>query len=402
VKGCLAGVIHRGRSYASTGILSELGPVERFVIIGNGPAGRAVAEELAAAGAGEVVLIGREHPVPFSRPGLIYLALGAMRVADLELPIPLGVQAVKGEAVAWSPEGRWVELADGRREAFTQVIWAVGARARKFPGAVDPAFPVFSLQTLGDGQTLSPLYPRRWGVVGGGLVGAEMAEWGVARGAETHWWVREPRLWADRLSEAESAALAARVRGFGVNLHLGTSVGALGKPVATSSGTFEVDAVGVAIGVEPVPVPGGAAGAHVVGDAAGRGAGSWSEAVREGRDLGRQLAGQPALERPSYRDDRSRCFDRSVTVLSARPPAHEVEAVDARTCRSIRLGFDEQGRWVQVVAMGWKLRADRIGRAFEAGLERRDLVQMRPFFNEPEGTRLPEKEWLQLLGIHPQ
>ena len=163
-----------------------------------------------------------------------------------------------------------------------------------------------------------------------------------------------------------------------------------------------LDAVGVAIGVEPVPVPGGADGAHVVGDAAGRGAGSWSEAVREGRDLGRQLAGRPAVERPSYRDDRSRCFDRSVTVLSARPPAHEVEAVDARTCRSIRLGFDEQGRWVQVVAMGWKLRADRIGRPFEAGLERRDLLQMRPFFNEPEGTRLPEKEWLQLLGIHQQ
>ena len=380
--------------------------MERFVIIGNGPAGRAAAAALAASRSGEVVLIGREHPVPFSRPGLIYRAMGAMRDADLELPVPGGVQAVHGEVVAWSPEERWVELAGGRREPFSQVIWAVGAKARPFPGTVDPGFPVFSLQEWGDAQTLSHQHPRSWGVVGGGLVGAELVEWGVGRGAETNWWVREPHLWSERLTEEESSALARRVRGFGVHLHLATPVHRLGSPVVTAKGEFQVEAAGVAIGVVPNAIPGDACSldaiahvphAHAIGDVAPDGPRSWEAAARAGRELGMRLAGKPFSASPPFSDDRTRCFDRTVTTLTARTPAWEVSTVDARTARSLRLGFDEQGRWVRAVAMGWKLRSHAIKAAFAAGAPVDALADARPFFNEPEGTRLPHDAWAQLL-----
>lgn len=380
--------------------------MERYVIIGNGPAGRAAAAALASARAGEVVLIGREHPVPFSRPGLIYRAMGAMRDADLELPIPPGVEAVHGEVEDWDPGSKEVTLADGRRMPYTQVIWAVGAQARPFPGAVEPGFPVFSLQEWGDAQILSHQRPRSWGVVGGGLVGAELVEWGVGRGAETHWWVREPHLWSERLTPDESAALTSRVRGFGVNVHLGTTVEQLGRPVLTSNGAFEVDATGVAIGVVPNAIPGGFSwdqiarlpNAHAIGDVAPEGPRSWEEATRAGRELGMRLAGAACSPAPPIEDDRTRCFDRTVTTLTARKPHWEVSTVDPRTARSLRLGFDEQGRWVRVVAMGWKLRAHAIKAAFAAGYSVDALADGRPFFNEPEGTRLPLVAWAELLN----
>jgi hypothetical protein len=218
--------------------------------------------------------------------------------------------------------------------------------------------------------------------------------------------VREPHLWSERLTEEESSALARRVRGFGVHLHLATPVHRLGRPVVTAKGEFQVEAAGVAIGVVPNAIPGGACSldaiahvphAHAIGDVAPDGPRSWEAATRAGRELGMRLAGMPFSASPPFSDDRTRCFDRTVTTLTARTPAWEVSTVDARTARSLRLGFDEQGRWVRAVAMGWKLRSHAIKAAFAAGAPVDDLADARPFFNEPEGTRLPLNAWAQLL-----
>lgn len=336
--------------------------------------------------------------------------MGAMRDADLELPVPLGVRAVLGEVMDWSPENRWVELATGERFAFDHVVWAVGAQARRFEGAIAPGFPVYALQTIGDAHALAEASPARWGVVGGGLVGAELAEWGVGRGAATHWWVREERLWEGRLNVEESAALARRVRGFGVQLELGTSALSLGWPVVTTRGAADVDAVGVAIGVEPAPIPGGHGladlaampGVHAVGDVATSERRSWAAASADGRALGRALTGVGGAPRPVGIDDRVRCFDRTVTLLSCGEVEGEVGYVDEEGGRSLRLGWDAEGRWVRAVSMGWKLRADRIKSAFAAGFRARDVLDGRRFFNEPEGTKLPLETWSNLLKGMPR
>lgn len=370
-----------------TGILSELRQVEAHVIIGNGVAGRAVAEELVAGGVKRVVLIGREHPVPISRPGLMYRAMGAMRTADLELPVPAGVEAKWGEVVAWSAADRWVEVKGGERLAFAELIWAAGSVSRPFPGPV--SVPCYHLQTLADAETLAGLRPKRWGVVGGGLVGAELAEWGRSRGAETHWFVRDARLWSDWLNVGESEALMKRVEGFGVQLHMGVALSALGPQV----GGVEVDAVGVAIGVDPAPVLGHAAHVHVLPQAK-----SWEEAQRTGRSLGRTLTGRPPVPMPRVVEERLRCFDRSVAVLAVAPPVRELGWLDAEQARSLRIGVDAAGRLIRVAAMGLKLRANRVREALEAGLSF-DQIPVTALFNEPEGTRLPIEEWAQLQPV---
>lgn len=365
------------------------------MVIGNGAAGRAVAEELVRGGGRRVTLIGREHPVPISRPGLMYRAMGAMRTADLELPVPAEVEAVHGEVVAWSPDERWVQLVDGCRWGFDQLVWAIGAVARAFPGEVSVR--TLGLQSLGDAEALAEAQVRRWAVVGGGLVGAELAEWGRGRGAETHWVVRDARLWSRWLRPEESEALERRVTGHGVCLHLGVELAALAPVLDVPGGAVEVDAVGLAIGVEPAPLPGGRAGewpgVHRLGEAK-----SWDEAIRSGRNLGRQLTGRPAVPPPQVAEERLRCFDRSVTWLERAVPEREFGWLDAAQARSLRVGTDAAGRWVRVVAMGWKLRSNRVAEALKQGLSS-DQIPVHPLFNEPEGTRLPIASWSDLQPL---
>lgn len=369
--------------------------MEAFVVIGNGAAGRAAADELVRGGAGRVVLIGREHPVPISRPGLMYRAMGAMRTSDLELGVPERVEAVFGEVVAWSPVERWVELASGKRVNFDHVIWAVGAVARRFPGPV--TVPEMHLQSLGDAEALAGAEVGRWAVVGGGLVGAELAEWGRGRGAETHWVVRDGRLWERWLRLEESVALEKRVAHHGVRLHLGVELNALAPVLPLPGGEVAVDAVGVAIGVEPARWPGEWAGTwpgvHAVGDAS-----SWDGAMRAGRNVALRLTGRPELPDPVVREERLRCFDRAVTVLERAQPVAEWGWLDAAQARSLRVGTDAAGRWVRVTAMGWKLRANRVAEVLQQGLAS-DQIPVHPLFNEPEGTRLPVDAWSQLQPL---
>lgn len=380
--------------------------MEAFVIIGNGPAGTAVAQALLDSGAHQVTIIGQEHPLPFSRPGLMYYAMGAMRQADLHLDVPQRAKVIEGLVVHWSPEEGWVELADQTRIHFNHLIWAIGAQPRPFKGIVDPSFPVYHLQTMDDASMLRNLKPKRWGVLGGGLVGAELTEWGASRCEDVHWWVREPHLWSALLNPEESQALVKRIESFGVKVHVGAEVKSIGFPVETSRGAFQVDAIGVAIGVESTPIPGGYSlkdlaafsNVHAVGDVAEVGRRSWAKAALAGKSLGRQLMGQKPLPLPGLHEERTRCFDRSVVLVERNAPATEKSFLDVHGARSIRLGFDEEGRWVKLVAMGWRMRVDRVSALILQGKMAHELPPAEALFNEPEGTALPMKQWKSICS----
>lgn len=383
--------------------------MERVVIIGNGAAGRACAEVLAPVEHCEVVLIGREHPLPISRPGLIYRALGAMRNADLELPVPRNVRCLYGEVIHWSATERWVELDSGERITFDQLVWAIGATARAFQGEQSESLPVFRLQELADAEALSRISFQRWGVVGGGLIGAEMSEWGVAKCGETHWWTNDPYLWAGRLNAEEGEALVRRVRSFGVIVHLNDPVHGLAGQVQARSGTYEVDGVGLAIGVESAVLPGTWqpntpspwSWVHAIGDVTKSMGRSWQAATWEGRALGRQILGLPLEKRTRGLDERSRCFDRTVTSLRLEEPIAESGFVDVDHARSVRVGWNEQGQWVSLTAMGWRVRSTQLLLDMARGCPIQSLPAPQAVFFEPEGTSLPKGQWNHLINTIP-
>ncbi|MEU3271081.1 FAD/NAD(P)-binding oxidoreductase [Saccharomonospora sp. NPDC006951] len=158
------------------------------VIVGSSVGGVRTAQALRACGYdGEVLLVGEETVLPYDKPPLSkgFLA-GTSSVDDITLltekaAADAGIRFVRGRAAtALDVAGRWIELADGERLRFDDLVVATGARARPSPWGSMPG--VHVLRTLGDAEGLArdlgeggPLV-----VIGAGFIGAEVAA--TARG----------------------------------------------------------------------------------------------------------------------------------------------------------------------------------------------------------------------------
>jgi 3-phenylpropionate/trans-cinnamate dioxygenase ferredoxin reductase component len=162
------------------GVVVTPGPV---VIVGAGECGAAAALGLRARGfAGAITLVGAETSPPYERPPLSKQALTdatssepvtvltAQRCRELDVTLLLGVRAVSIDRLA-----KRVELSDGSLSAYHHLVLATGARARQLP--FDGADSAITLRTLEDAAVLRDrLVPAaRVGVIGGGLIGLELA-----------------------------------------------------------------------------------------------------------------------------------------------------------------------------------------------------------------------------------
>ncbi|WP_245672239.1 NAD(P)/FAD-dependent oxidoreductase [Nocardia anaemiae] len=159
---------------------------QRVVIVGTGQAGADTATALRMAGyPGEIVMIGEEPTLPYSRPPLskAYL-LGevdaehvAIRPADIYEQ--QRIRVITGTAVtAVERAGKAVVLADGERMQYDKLVLATGGRARQLPqSATIGAQNIHTLRTLEDADRLRDrLTPGAHSVViGGGYIGLEFA-----------------------------------------------------------------------------------------------------------------------------------------------------------------------------------------------------------------------------------
>jgi NADPH-dependent 2,4-dienoyl-CoA reductase/sulfur reductase-like enzyme len=163
----------------------------RVVIVGAGQAGGRAAEALRAAGhVGPITLIGEEAHLPYERP-----QLSKSMLLDSE-PNPAFIRASKDWAeldvtlstsscvVAADIGRREIGLADGRAFAFDQLLLAMGTRPRRMPELEAGPLPVSYLRCMDDALALRrALQPGKNVVlVGGGVIGLEVASAAVTRG----------------------------------------------------------------------------------------------------------------------------------------------------------------------------------------------------------------------------
>jgi 3-phenylpropionate/trans-cinnamate dioxygenase ferredoxin reductase subunit len=155
--------------------------LERLVIVGASLAGLRAAQAARAAGyTGELVLVGDERHLPYTRPPLSkeLLAGGqtpeqcALPRGSLEVQWRLGVAAT-----ALDRQVRQVVLADGETIAYDRLIIATGCRARAWngPGAELPG--VHTLRHLDDSLALREAFQKaeHLVIVGAGFIGCEVA-----------------------------------------------------------------------------------------------------------------------------------------------------------------------------------------------------------------------------------
>jgi NADPH-dependent 2,4-dienoyl-CoA reductase/sulfur reductase-like enzyme len=247
--------------------VSEYGPASRIVIVGGSIAGLTAARELRAEGfRGTLTVVDRDPESPYRRPEVSKkLLVEQMRGRTrLTWPTELQVELLSAEAEALDLPGRTITLA-GRPAAagvpFDGLVIASGARSRKPPFAADAG--VRWLRSAADAARLRAELAgcRRLCVVGGGLIGLEVAALAVSLGKQAVVVEAAPRPLLAVLGAEPATALQRMLEARGVTFRLGLTVtgiaGQAGQADRTSSvrlasgEDIAADVVLVAVGAAP-------------------------------------------------------------------------------------------------------------------------------------------------------
>lgn len=240
--------------------------MQRYIIIGSGPAGVAAAEAIRSQDAqGEVLLVSDDPHGYYSRPGLAYYLTGEIP-EELLFPLKetdfqkLRLRRVKARVVNLDPHAHQIELHSGERVGYDRLLIAIGATAVRasIPGSELQG--VVKLDHLEDARRIlnAARKARAAVVIGGGITALELVEGLVTRRVKTHYLLRGDRYWSNVLDETESKIVEQRLEEEGVKLHYHTEIDQiLGKGnrvigVQTKDGRrIACDLVAVAIGIKP-------------------------------------------------------------------------------------------------------------------------------------------------------
>lgn len=232
------------------------------VVVGASLAGLRAAEALRARGwEGELVMVGAEPHMPYTRPPLSKALLGgALEPAGVELEYE-GVDAewrLGVTATGLDPERRRVALDDGDSLAYEMLVVATGCRPRPWPGEGADLEGLFTLRTVDDSLALrAALRPgARLAVIGAGFIGCEVASTARSLGVEVTLVDVLPRP-MHALGPLVGEVCARMHAEHGVELRLGAPVAALlgdgafsGLELADGA-RVEADLAVVALGAQP-------------------------------------------------------------------------------------------------------------------------------------------------------
>jgi NAD(P)H-nitrite reductase large subunit len=163
----------------------------KYVIIGNGIAGVCAAEAIRAmAPQGEIIMIGDEPVVPYSRPMISHVLDGSQPHARLPIRSnhfyeDLKITPLLGQRAGDIDVGnRQVQLLDGARVDYDRLLIAAGADPRPIKAEGLELANIFYMRTQRDVAQQVAALPsaRRAVVLGGGLVGFKAAYGLLKRG----------------------------------------------------------------------------------------------------------------------------------------------------------------------------------------------------------------------------
>ncbi len=238
----------------------------RIVIIGNGISGITAARHIRKRSDAQITVIGKESEHFFSRTALMYVYMGHMRYKDIK-PYEdhfweknrIGLE--HATVLRIDTERKIVELTDGGTLPYDKLILATGSASNKFgwPGQDLPGVQsLYSLQDL-EAMEKNTKGIRHAVIVGGGLVGVEMAEMLRTRNIAVTFLVREGSFWGGILPKQEADLITRHMREHGVELKFNTELeevmaGDDGhvRAVRTKNGEeIACGFVGLAVGVHP-------------------------------------------------------------------------------------------------------------------------------------------------------
>ncbi|WP_459212550.1 NAD(P)/FAD-dependent oxidoreductase [Aquimarina rhabdastrellae] len=244
--------------------------MEHIVIIGNGISGVTAARHIRKLSDKKITIISGETDYFFSRTALMYVYMGHMKFEHTQ-PYESWfwkknrIELKKGFVSKVNHEQNELVFQNGETLSYDKLILAVGSKPNKFgwPGQdLDGVMGMYHKQDL---QNLEKYAPdntacKRAVIVGGGLIGIELAEMLHSRHIPVTFLVRESSFWNGVLPAGESAMINREILDNHIDLRLGVNLKeivadengkAKGIVIAETDEFIECDVVGLTAGVSP-------------------------------------------------------------------------------------------------------------------------------------------------------
>ena len=208
--------------------------MEHIVIIGNGIAGVTAARHIRKNSDKKITLISAEADHFFSRTALMYVYMGHMRWWDIE-PYEsyfwekndLNLKNAYVEKV--DTDAKTLHFAEGGSMQYDKLIIACGSTTNTFGWEGLDLNGVQGLVTKQDLEELEKNAPNKKEcpqavIIGGGLIGVEMAEMFRTRGIEVTMLIREDAFWTNALPHGEAEMLSRHIQSHGVTIRHETNL----------------------------------------------------------------------------------------------------------------------------------------------------------------------------------
>lgn len=240
--------------------------MRKIVIIGNGISGITAARNIRKNSNDEIFVISSETDYFFSRTALMYVYMKHMKFKHTQ-PYENWfwdknrIRLIKDYVEAVDSDKKELTLLDGGVFSYDVLIIACGSKPNKFGW---PGQDLKGVQGLYSKQDLDSLEQRSGKIkqavlVGGGLIGIELAEMLLARNIDVTFLVRESSFWSNVLPAEESALINGLIKHHNIKLLLntelkeikGNSLGEVKEIVTGTNETIPCQFVGLTAGVSP-------------------------------------------------------------------------------------------------------------------------------------------------------
>lgn len=243
--------------------------MEHIVIIGNGIAGVTAARHIRKLSDKRITLISAESAFFFSRTALMYVYMGHMKFEhtqpyENDFWAKNNIELVHDYVHTVETGAKKVHLNSGRDIIYDKLILATGSISNKFGWTGQDLEGVQGLVSKQDLEQLEISAPnnkvcKRAVIIGGGLIGVELAEMMASRQIPVTFLIREKGFWSGVLPMANAEMISRHVKSHHIDLReeeemaeiLSDESGKV-KAIITKNGeTIPCDFVGLCAGVRP-------------------------------------------------------------------------------------------------------------------------------------------------------
>ena len=244
--------------------------MEHVVIIGNGISGVTAARHIRKLSDKKITIVSAETDYFFSRTALMYVYMGHMKFEHTQPYEPWfwkknNIDLKKGFVTNINTKTKELTFKNGENLNYDKLIIATGSKPNKFGWPGQDLNGVMGMYHKQDLESLEKYAPnnevcKRAVIVGGGLIGIELAEMLHSRNIPVTFLVRENSFWNGVLPAQESAMINKEILDNHIDLRLGVNLkeikaDANGKVksivIAETGEEITCNVVGLTAGVSP-------------------------------------------------------------------------------------------------------------------------------------------------------